>query len=123
MLVRKVHYHQQAKTLDVYFDNDAMVSFSAEFLRVLSPSAEVKGHSPATATLVANKKQVTISKINPVGHYALRLVFDDGHNSGLYSWQYFEHLANNQEALWQDYLKKLSSSNATRESLINIKTL
>lgn len=121
MLVKKVHYHQQSKLLDIFFENDVQTTFTAEFLRVHSPSAEVRGHGPNTAKLVTNKKNVSISKINAVGHYAVRLVFDDGHNSGLYSWQYLHQLATNQESLWQQYIEKLSSSNATREPLINIK--
>lgn len=121
MLVKKVHYHQKSKLLDIFFENDFHTTLSAEFLRVYSPSAEVRGHGPNTAKLVTNKKAVSISKINPVGHYAVRLVFDDGHNSGLYSWQYLHQLATTQETLWQQYLDKLSSSKATREPLINIK--
>lgn len=90
--VTKVHYHSVSKNLDVYFDDNSEVIFSAEFLRVHSPSAEVQGHGSEPMKLVLNKQAVGIKTITPVGHYALRLEFDDGHNSGLFSWQYFAKL-------------------------------
>lgn len=119
MLVTKLHYHSVSKVLDVHFDNGLMAQFSAEMLRVLSPSAEVQQHG--NPILVANKKDVSIAKLTPVGHYAVRLIFDDGHNTGLYSWEFFANLAKNKDALWQAYLEKLKLHNATREALIPIK--
>jgi DUF971 family protein len=117
--VSTLHYHQQRRLLDVRFSDDAVASFTAEFLRVFSPSAEVRGHGKVQ--LVTNKKQVAISKIVPVGHYAVKLVFDDGHDSGIYSWQYLQQLASTQHRLWQQYLTELRAANANRDSLIAVK--
>ena len=119
MLVTKLHYHSVSKVLDVHFDNDTVAQFSAEMLRVLSPSAEVQQHG--NPILVANKKDVGIVKISPVGHYAARLIFDDGHNTGLYSWEFFANLAKHKEQLWAAYLENVKRHNATRDALIPIK--
>lgn len=118
MLVTKIHYHRLSKQLDVTFDKHQCVQFSAEFLRVHSPSAEVQGHGQPL--LVTNKKDVTIDKIEPVGHYAVRLTFSDHHNTGLYSWEYLTYLAQNQETLWQQYLNQLKNKKASRDPLIPI---
>ncbi|WP_306519683.1 gamma-butyrobetaine hydroxylase-like domain-containing protein [Rheinheimera sp.] len=119
--VTKLHYHQQAKMLDVHFDDGLCAVFSAEFLRVLSPSAEVRGHGKLR--LVSHKKQVAISQILPVGLYAAKIVFDDGHNSGIYSWPYLRDLHQNHEVLWQDYLTRLAAANSNREASLNFKQL
>jgi DUF971 family protein len=119
--IKALKYHKQQRNLDVVFADDNQVTFSTEFLRVLSPSAEVTGHSPDQAVLVTNKKQVNISKIEPVGNYAIKLHFDDGHNSGIYSWAYLEHLRQNRTRLWQDYLDRLKAANAHRDAIIPIK--
>ena len=92
--VKRLHYHQQRRLLDVEFSNGVQASFSAEFLRVFSPSAEVQGHGKPK--LVCHKKQVGISELVPVGHYAIKLVFDDGHDSGIYSWNYLFQLQQQQ---------------------------
>jgi len=110
-----------SKTLDVYFDDERMHTFSAEFLRVHSPSAEVQGHGAKQPALVANKKAVGITQIDPVGHYALRLCFDDGHNSGLYSWSLLGRYAREHDTLWQDYLQRLKAANAGREPAIAVR--
>jgi len=99
--VTKVHYHSVSKVLDVHFDDQAIAQFSAEFLRVHSPSAEVQGHGNEPMKLVLGKQHVGISKIEPVGHYAIRLVFSDNHNSGLFSWHYLSELQANHDELWQ----------------------
>ncbi len=117
--VQKLHYHQRRKLLDVLFSDNVTAQFSAEFLRVLSPSAEVRGHG--TPRLVANKRDVTILQMLPVGQYAVKLVFDDGHDSGIYSWSYLRQLHDNAEALWQDYLQRLSDANAVRDAKLAIK--
>lgn len=117
--VSKLHYHRHRRLLDVVFSDNVRASFSAEFLRVLSPSAEVRGHGKAK--LVCNKKQVAINALQPVGHYAVKLVFDDGHNSGIYSWVYLRQLAEQQDSLWQEYLAKLSAVNANRDTIIAVK--
>ncbi|MFY8352467.1 gamma-butyrobetaine hydroxylase-like domain-containing protein [Pseudoalteromonas sp. SSM20] len=119
MLVTKLHYHRISKQLDVHFDHQHIATLSAEFLRVHSPSAEVQGHG--NAILVTNKKDVAISAIEQVGHYAARIIFDDGHNTGLYSWDYLAHLAKNHDQLWQNYLATLKQKKASREALIPIK--
>ncbi len=117
--VSKLHYHRKQKLLDVVFTDQVLAQFSAEFLRVLSPSAEVRGHG--TPTLVANKRDVAISQILPVGQYAVKLLFDDGHNTGLYSWSYLRQLHEQQESLWQDYLDRLKSANAVRDAKLEVR--
>jgi len=117
--VQKLHYHQQRKLLDVIFNDGITAQFSAEFLRVLSPSAEVRGHG--TPRLVANKRDVRIQQMLPVGQYAVKLVFDDGHDSGIYSWSYLRQLHDNADNLWQDYLQRLAQANAVRDEKLPIK--
>ena len=116
--VSLLHYHQRSRKLDVKFSHGETASFSAEFLRVLSPSAEVRRHGKPV--LVTNKKNVTINKVLPVGHYAVKLVFDDGHDSGIYSWRYLHQLAAQQDTLWQQYLTQLRQANAQRDELIAV---
>lgn len=89
---------------------------SCEFLRVNSPSAEVKGHGPGQEVLQIGKEDVNITAIEPVGNYAVRLVFSDGHNTGLYSWDYLYELASNYEALWLEYLGRLSAAGLARKN-------
>ncbi|MEY2909783.1 MAG: hypothetical protein RLZZ602_2306, partial [Pseudomonadota bacterium] len=91
-----------------------------EFLRVHSPSAEVRGHGPGQETLQTGKCDVQVSAINPVGHYAIQLVFDDGHDSGLFSWDYLRELCSKQEELWQSYLDQLAAAGASRDSDIQV---
>lgn len=119
--VKAIKYHKQQRNLEVVFNNDSQALLSAEFLRVYSPSAEVTGHSPDQAVLVSNKKDVAISKIEPVGNYAIRIHFDDGHNSGLYSWTYLFEVNQNHEQLWQQYLQRLKAANAQRDAIIPIR--
>jgi DUF971 family protein len=116
--VSRLHYHRQSRTLDITFSDGTVAGFSAEFLRVFSPSAEVRGHGKPK--LVSNKKLVNISKLQPVGHYAVKLVFDDGHDSGIYSWQYLKQLGEQQTELWQQYLAQLDQANANRDGLIAV---
>lgn len=115
--VIKVHYHTVSKTLDVHFDDDSTCTFSSEFLRVHSPSAEVQGHGNEPMKLVLGKSQVGISKIEPVGHYAIKLIFDDNHNSGLFSWSYFSHLQAKHDELWQTYQQRLAEHQASKDSV------
>ncbi|WNO60470.1 DUF971 domain-containing protein [Rheinheimera sp. MMS21-TC3] len=117
--VTRLHYHKQSRVLDIQFSDQSQTSLTAEFLRVFSPSAEVRRHG--NPVLVTNKKQVNIKQLSAVGQYAVKLVFDDGHNTGIYSWQYLHQLATNQTVLWQDYLQQLSAANANREASIAIK--
>jgi len=115
--VTKVHYHSVSKNLDVFFDDDSQATFSCEFLRVHSPSAEVQGHGSGPMKLVLNKQAVGIKNIVPVGHYALRLDFDDGHNSGLFSWSYFEKLQQQQDTLWSEYLARVTEHEESKDSV------
>lgn len=121
MALTRLHYHQQRRLLDLVFSDGALLSLTAEFLRVHSPSAEVRGHGKPK--LVANKRQVAIRAISPVGHYGVRLSFDDGHDSGLYSFDYLLQLAREQQTLWQQYLAQLKAANASRDTLVSVRQL
>ncbi len=103
------------KVLEVDFDDGKGFAFPAEFLRVESPSAEVKGHQPGQETLVTGRRHVGIMEVEPVGKYAIKLVFDDLHDSGIYSWDYLYELGENQDALWRAYLEKLEQAGASRD--------
>jgi DUF971 family protein len=104
-----IKVHQQSRLLDITFDDGTAFSLPCEYLRVYSPSAETRGHSPATAKLEKGKEEVTITQIEPVGQYAVKIHFDDGHNSGLYDWQYLYNLGRYRDELWQAYLEKLEA--------------
>ncbi|WP_103918637.1 gamma-butyrobetaine hydroxylase-like domain-containing protein, partial [Candidatus Venteria ishoeyi] len=101
----EIEYHQQSRMLNIRFGDAQAFEFSAEFLRVYSPSAEVRGHSEDEAVLQIGKADVKIEKIEPVGNYAIVLHFDDGHDTGIYSWEWLYHLGVDQDTLWADYLK------------------
>ena len=106
----EIKLHQASRFLEVAFEDGARFELPCEYLRVFSPSAEVRGHGHGTATLVTGKENVNITAIEPVGNYAVRLVFDDGHATGLYSWNIFHDLGVNQEINWQDYLRRLAEA-------------
>ena len=110
----ELRLHKDRKTLSVAFENGESFDLAAEYLRVRSPSAEVQGHSPAERKTVAGKKQVAILEVNPVGNYAVRLVFDDMHSTGIYSWSYLFELGQNRPAYWQEYLDELAVKGLTR---------
>lgn len=110
----KIQLHKQSQQLELHFGSEQF-SLSAEFLRVHSPSAEVMGHGPNQAVLQFGKKDVAISKIERAGNYAIKLFFDDGHDSGIYTWSYLYELCSTQEKLWQDYLAALVHAGKTRE--------
>ena len=99
--------HQQSRVLEIAFDDNSSFRLPYEFLRVHSPSAEVRGHAPGQGTLPVGKSEVGIKAIEPVGNYAVKLEFDDGHNTGLYSWDYLYELGQNQERMWLRYLAKV----------------
>lgn len=103
------------KLLTVSFSGAEPMPISAEMLRVLSPSAEVQGHSPDQRVTVSGKKDVEITRIEPVGNYAVRIVFNDGHETGLYSWAYLAKLSHEREQLWQSYLQELNEKGLSRE--------
>jgi len=115
----KIQLHKQSQTLELHFGHEHY-SLTAEFLRVHSPSAEVMGHGPNQAVLQFGKKDVGISKIERAGNYAIKLFFDDGHDSGIYTWNYLYELGSNQEKLWQEYLDALVHAGKTREKDTNI---
>ena len=102
------------RVLTVTFDDGRSFALPAELLRVLSPSAEVQGHSPEQRVTVGGKKNVGIVRLEPVGNYAVRIVFDDGHDTGLFVWEYLRELGENREARWQDYLADLAAKKLTR---------
>ena len=102
------------KTLTITFDNGESFALAAEYLRVKSPSAEVQGHSPDQRKTVPGKANVMLLEVRPVGNYAVRLVFDDMHSTGIYSWDYFLALGRNREAYWSDYLEDLAGKGLQR---------
>ena len=101
--------------LTVSFDNGRSFRLPAEYLRVLSPSAEVQGHSPSERQTVPGKRDVQILKVEPVGHYAVRLTFDDLHSTGIYSWDYLYRLGSEQDVRWAAYLQELEAKGLSRE--------
>jgi DUF971 family protein len=110
----EIKLHQASKLLEIKFSNLTECMLSCEFLRVHSPSAEVKGHGPSQEILQTHKENVTIESIEPVGQYAVKLVFSDGHNTGIYTWDYLYELAATYEVLWEEYIKKLSNAGIQR---------
>jgi DUF971 family protein len=104
----------QGRMLEIRYEDGLSFALSAEFLRVESPSAEVKGHGPGQEVTVPGKRNVHILKLEPVGHYAVRIIFDDGHSTGLYTWTYLRDLGENRDARWNDYLIALDAQGLTR---------
>jgi DUF971 family protein len=111
----EIKLHQQSRTLEITFGDGESYQLSHEYLRVYSPSADVSGHGPGQEVLQTGKKDVVISSLVPVGSYAVQINFDDGHDTGLYTWEYLYKLGENHAALWQDYLDKLAAAGASRE--------
>ena len=116
MIPNNIVVHQQSKVLELSYENGNIYRLPFEFLRVLSPSAEVQGHGPGQETLQTGKRDVLIANLEPVGHYALRPSFSDGHDSGLYSWDYLQYLCENQEQLWKEHLDKLAVAGLDRDA-------
>ena len=110
----EIRYRREARTLVVHWDDGTVSELPAEYLRVYSPSAEVRGHGGGPLKLVASKAAVAIVAVEPVGNYAVRLVFDDGHDSGLYSWATLAELARDHDRLWQEYLARLDTEGGSR---------
>ena len=108
--------HQKSRVLEITFDDGACFKLPCEYLRVYSPSAEVQGHGPGQQVLQLGKEHVGITEIEPVGNYAVRLVFDDGHNTGIFSWNYLYELGAKQEEKWREYLKRLEAAGYKRRS-------
>lgn len=113
-----IRLHQASRLLEIKFDNNTECQLSTEFLRVYSPSAEVRGHGAGQETLQIGKEDVNISAIEPVGNYAVKLVFTDSHDTGLYSWDYLYEMAKNYEAMWQDYMTKLEMAGHKRKQIV-----
>src|SRR3982750_1404541 len=111
----ELRLHKDRKTLTVSFDNGQSFALPAEYLRVKSPSAEVQGHSPDERKTVPGKRNVMILEVQPVGNYAVRLVFDDLHSTGIFSWDYLAELGRNQTRYWQDYLDELAQKSLSRD--------
>lgn len=111
----EITLHKKSRLLELKFDDGSHYQLPAEFLRVWSPSAEVRGHGPGQETLQTGKRNVEITALEPVGNYAVQPTFSDGHNSGIYSWDLLYHLGANHEALWADYLERLENAGANRD--------
>ena len=110
-----IRLRTKSRLLDITFDDSSTFSYTFEYLRVHSPSAEVVGHGPGQETLQTGKENVRITSIDPIGHYAVRLVFDDGHDSGLYNWQYLYDLGRDMAENWQRYLDRLEAAGYARQ--------
>jgi DUF971 family protein len=110
----ELRLHKDRKALTVSFEGGERFELAAEYLRVRSPSAEVQGHSPAERRTVAGKEDVRILEVHPVGNYAVRLVFDDMHSTGIFSWDYLFELGRNREKYWRDYLGELAEKKLSR---------
>ena len=111
----EITLHQRSKVLEIAFDDGARYRLTFEFLRVHSPSAEVRGHGPGQEVLQVGKQNVNLLDAQPSGSYALKLIFDDGHDTGLYTWKYLYELGKYQEALWHDYLRQLEMAGESRD--------
>jgi DUF971 family protein len=110
----ELRLRKDRKILTVAFDDGEKFDLPAEYLRVCSPSAEVQGHSPSERRTVAGKQNVEILELHPIGNYAVRLVFDDMHSTGIFSWDYLFELGQNRETYWRDYLDELAAKNLSR---------
>ena len=114
----ELRLHKDRKTLTVTFDSGESFDLAAEYLRVRSPSAEVQGHSPSERRTVGGKQNVQILELNPIGNYAVRLVFDDMHSTGIFSWGYLSELGRNRAEYWQNYLDELEEKKLSRAPLV-----
>ena len=111
----EITLHQQSRQLEIAFDDGARYRLPFEYLRVYSPSAEVRGHGKGQEVLQVGKQNVNLTEVTPVGSYALKLTFDDGHDSGLYTWDYLYELGKDQDAKWSDYLRQMEDAGESRE--------
>ncbi|HUJ98426.1 MAG TPA: DUF971 domain-containing protein [Stellaceae bacterium] len=112
----EIRLKRAEKVLELLFEDGARFRLPAEYLRVESPSAEVQGHGPGQKTLIAGRAEIGITAVEPVGNYAVRLVFDDLHDTGIYSWSYLYELGREQGERWQRYLAALAAAGLTREA-------
>lgn len=118
-----IQLHSRSRQLELEYEDGELYSLSCEYLRVHSPSAEVMGHGPGQQVLQTGKLKVGITAIKPVGNYALQLVFDDGHDTGLYSWSYLYELCTNQQDKWQNYLDRVAEAGASRDPDVQVLNL
>ena len=115
----EIRLQKKSRRIVIAFDDGNQFELSFEFLRVNSPSAEVKGHGPGQEVLQTGKEHVQVTAIEPVGHYAVRLVFDDGHDTGLYTWKYLYDLGAERDRIWQAYLDRLKAAGYARRPATN----
>ena len=120
MIPTAIELHKTSRQLELRYANGKQVWLDAEYLRVYSPSAEVRGHHPSQAVLQSGKRNTAIQSISMVGNYALQINFDDGHSSGIYSWEYLEELGEKHTAYWQDYLDRIRAAGKTRDPLTQV---
>ena len=112
----EINLHKVSRVLELSFEDGANFKLPAEYLRVYSPSAEVQGHAPGQEVLQIGKQDVAITDIEPIGHYAIKLVFDDNHESGIYSWDYLHELGSTYDERWQHYLERLEQAGHKRKT-------
>ena len=110
-----INLHKKSRMLEISFDDGSVFNLSCEFLRINSPSAEVKGHGPGQEVLQTGKENVAINDIEPVGNYGIKPSFDDGHDSGIYSWDYLYELGRNHDKYWREYLDELEKTGYERK--------
>lgn len=115
----EIRLHQKSRILEVAFSTGERFELSYEFLRVFTPSAEARGHGPGQETLQVGKREIGIERIEPVGNYAIKPVFSDGHDSGLYSWDILYNLGRHRDELWQTYLDRLAAEGKSRDPADN----
>jgi len=112
----EIKLHQTSRVLELTFADGRAFRLPYEFLRVYSPSAEVRGHGPGQETLQTGKREVTIKEVEPIGHYAIRPTFSDGHDTGIYSWDYLYDVGTRHDELWQRYLERMAAAGASRDA-------
>ena len=117
MLPTDIKLHKKTALLELKYADGGLYTLPAEFLRVYSPSAEVRGHGQGQEVLQTGKLHVKIASIDTIGNYAIRLNFDDGHNTGIFSWEYLRELSLHQQVMWDEYLERMRAANARREPL------
>jgi DUF971 family protein len=113
----EIKVHQKSRVMEIAYSDGARFELPFEFLRVYSPSAEVRGHGPGQEVLQAGKRTVEITAVEPVGSYAIQPTFSDGHDTGIYSWDYLYDIGLNRDALWEQYLKRLEAAGASRDAI------
>src|SRR5512146_1898900 len=118
----EIKLHQKSRILEIAFADGKVFRLPCEFLRVYSPSAEVRGHGPGQEVLQVGKKDIEINKIEPVGSYAIQLAFSDGHDTGIFSWDLLYDYGLHQEEMWRHYLKRMDEAGASREPVMAAKS-